>query len=110
MYTQIPATAAATRAMMKRRAYGMSTPARCTPPTSHEGESTWTLAAPKRSRASCWSTRLTPQVTSNVSRGRPYIRRMRTVSRATPRVPAMTKATGRETRSEVSLPNDPCSR
>ena len=64
------------------------------PPSRNAGASTLTFWAPKMSRASCWSMRLTPQVTSSVSSGRPYSRRMSRSSRIRPIVPATRNATG----------------
>ena len=57
---------------MKSRLYGSWTPIITgMPPESHRGEVTSTLAAPNHSRRPCWIIRLTPQVSSRVSSGRP---------------------------------------
>ena len=61
---------------MNRRVAASVTPRTATLPVSQLGAVTWTLGAPKMSRATCCRISATPQVTSSVSRGRPYNRRI----------------------------------
>jgi len=66
------ATQSVAKPMMNSRLYGSWTPIMTgTPPESHRGEVTSTLAAPNQRRSPCWIIRLIPQVRSRVSSGRP---------------------------------------
>ncbi len=100
------ATIASTR--MKMRVFGTTAPRISTPPVSHVGATTLTAGAPKMSRASCWSTSPTPKVTSRVSSGRWYIRRIKVASSSTPIRPPTTKPTTREISSDAPALETTC--
>ncbi|CAM5568367.1 hypothetical protein SCYAM73S_01312 [Streptomyces cyaneofuscatus] len=96
-----PATHSSANPRMNSLLVARLTPATETLPVSRPGAVVCTFGAPKMSRANCWSIRETPQVTSRVSSGRVYSRRISSHSRSAPIDPATRKATGRARSSET---------
>ncbi len=94
-------TATRQSTMMNSRDAARSMPATRMLPCSQAGAPTSTLGAPKMLRASCCRISETPQVTSRVSSGRWYIRRISVASRITPSRPPTTKPTGMAISSEM---------